>query len=71
MQSKTNCSAYFRACRRHQAAIFHGSGDFGMSPFFGQLSVKAIRLTVRKRTLFPACAKGLQKNLSERCADRV
>jgi hypothetical protein len=31
---------------------FSWSGEFGTSPFFGQLSVKAICLTVRQRTAF-------------------
>jgi hypothetical protein len=33
---------------------FSGSGDLGTSPFFGQLSVRTIRLTVRQRTTVPA-----------------
>jgi hypothetical protein len=43
---------------------FSGSGEFGTSPFFEQLSVKAIRLTVRQRTLFSSCAKGQQNGSS-------
>jgi hypothetical protein len=39
------------ACRRHQAAIYFRSGDFGTSPFFGQQLVKVISLTVRHRTI--------------------
>jgi hypothetical protein len=30
---------------------FSGSGDLGTSPFFGQLSVKAISLTASQRTI--------------------
>jgi hypothetical protein len=33
---------------------FLGSGDLGTSPFFGQLSVKVISLTVSQRTILVA-----------------
>jgi hypothetical protein len=33
---------------------FSGSGDLGTSPFFGQLSVKVISLTVSQRTILVA-----------------
>jgi hypothetical protein len=53
MQTKINCSDYLRACRRHQAANFFGSGELGTSPFFEQLSVRPINPTVRRRIAFP------------------
>jgi hypothetical protein len=45
-----NVAAEF-AHRRHQAAIFLESGDFGTSPFFGQHLVKLISSTVGQRTI--------------------
>jgi hypothetical protein len=36
---------------------FFGSGDFGTSPFFGQLSVEAIRSTARQSTILVAHTK--------------
>jgi hypothetical protein len=42
------------AHRRHQAAIFLESGDFGTSPFFGQHLVKLINSTVGQRIILVA-----------------
>src|SRR2546427_2365718 len=50
MKTTINCSANFRACRRHQAAIF-AERRIRYVAVFGQLSVKAICLTMRQRNI--------------------
>jgi hypothetical protein len=66
MQTKTNRSAYFRACRRHQAAIFSWEQRLRNVTVFWQLSVRTISLTVRQHTAFAAYKKGMaRKSLGE------
>jgi hypothetical protein len=50
-----------------------GSGDLGTSPFFGQLSVRAINLIARQRTSVPVYMTGpARKSLGEqKCSLRT